>query len=293
MKNSNINLNPAPANGSQGFTLVELMITLALSLLITYAIAQVLISSNQTSVTSDGMSQSQETGRFVMSYLSDYIREAGMDTLDGSKETQAVISCDEFPGLIGTSGNLACSSESVLGDTQLTINSLGIHGDRLAIATIPAGPASDIQDCTGTGGFTADDIVLNVFWVESKDVNGPNNLMCQGHMFDGSTIRGSNPAQEIANGVESMHVLYGEGIVPIDESVSTDRNVGRYVNGNQVDNWDQVYAIKVSVLTRSIINVTNINSSKGYILLDAAPYLMTDAVSRQVFTSTFTFNNHW
>ena len=58
----------------QGFTLIELMITLVLSLLITYGIAQVLISSNQSSSSSDGVSQAQETARFVMSFLGKQIR---------------------------------------------------------------------------------------------------------------------------------------------------------------------------------------------------------------------------
>jgi type IV pilus assembly protein PilW len=72
---------------SKAFTLVELMVTLVLSLMITYAIAQVLISSNRTSVASDGMSQSQETGRFVMSYLASHIRGAGLNSTSNKSNT--------------------------------------------------------------------------------------------------------------------------------------------------------------------------------------------------------------
>ena len=104
---------------SKGFTLVELMITLVLSLMITYAIAQVLISSNRSSVTSDGMSQSQETGRFVMSYLAGHIRESGLDSLinDGNS-TGAFISCTDFPDLIPRN---ACIEENGGGENQNSI----------------------------------------------------------------------------------------------------------------------------------------------------------------------------
>ncbi|MFT4907399.1 MAG: type IV pilus assembly protein PilW [Oleispira sp.] len=290
----------------KGFTLIELMITLVLSLMITYAIAQVLISSNRSSVTTDGMSQSQETGRFVMSYLANQVRQAGLDSLtDDNRTTSALINCSDpaFAGLVsvarpGVAANeVACTNDSALGDTQATINDAGTHGDRLAIAWIPPLPAGGetlIQDCTGTGGYVEDDIILNVFWVE-PDGNGMNSLMCQGHTFNGTAITRSNPVQAIANGVESMNILYGEGIDPLPSS--GERNVGKYVSAaasaaGGVTNWDRVYAIKVSILTRSITDVTNSTDLRRYVLLDAAPYLMTDAISRQVFTSTFVISNY-
>lgn len=298
-------------SSAQGFTLIELMITLVLSLMITYAIAQVLISSNRSSVTTDGISQSQETGRFVMSFLANQVRQAGLDSItNDSRITQTFINCSDpaFAGLVSVAGNgavagtIACTNDSALGDTQATIYNAGTHGDRLAVAWIPpvqlnaAGIQDDtlIRDCTGVGGYAEDDIILNVFWV-APDGNGMNSLMCQGHRFDGVAITRSNPVQAIANGVESMHLLYGEGVNPLP--VSGERNVGKYVSAaapaaGGVTDWDRIYAIKVSILTRSITDVTNSNTLRRYVLLDAAPYLMTDAISRQVFNTTFVISNY-
>lgn len=285
----------------KGFTLVELMITLVLSLMITYAIAQVLISSNRSSVTSDGMSQSQETGRFVMSFLADQIRRAGLDSITNDNVTApAFVSCAD-PNMValldfgGTAGNHMCSFESNLGGDP-AVN----PGDRLAIAwvpTVPAGGAADIRDCTGTGGYAVDDIILNVFWIERDDASGMNSLFCQGHKFDGAAIiLPSNPPQAIANGVDSMHILYGEAtqVLPLNK----ERNVTQYVHGGLpadggVTNWDQVYAVKVSILTRSLTEVTNAVEQRRYVLLDAPTYNLTDAVNRQVFNSTFVVNNYY
>lgn len=293
---------------NKGFTLVELMITLVLSLMITYAIAQVLMTSNRTSVTSDGMSQSQETGRFVMSYLGNYIREAGLDsTTDTSRSTGAFISCTDFPDLIDDN---ACIEENGGGENQTTITTPGIHGDRLAIARVA--PPGKLIDCTGSTGYrkkgaspsdpitpyAVDDFIINTFWVEFNKDKKLSNLMCQGFLLNGSDVDGSSAAQAIANGVEAMQVLYGEAI---DSLPSTKfRNVSRYVpaatnplapTASNVQNWDQVYAAKISILTRSITDVGNSNSLRRYVLADATPYNMRDAISRQVFTTTFVINN--
>jgi len=290
---------------NQGFTLIELMITLVLSLMITYAIAQVLISSNRTSVTSDGMSQSQETGRFVMSYLANNIRQAGQNsTTIGGPTTDTFVSCTDFPGLMdfGTPGNHQCTFETAIGGTQLNIGNLANTGDRLAIAHIPVVPLNAavppvadpdlIRDCTGAGGYAAEEIILNVFWV-APDGNGMNSLFCQGHTFNGNDIvLPSNPAQAIANGVEAIHMLYGFADNPL--GATGDRNVTRYINAGAVPagQWDQVYSVKVSILTRSITGVTNQMALRSYVLLDAAPYLMTDEASRQVFNTSFVINNY-
>jgi type IV pilus assembly protein PilW len=294
----------------QGFTLIELMITLVLSLIITYAIAQVLMSSNRSSVTTDGMSQSQETGRFIMSYMANQIRQSGLDSITNDNiTTPTFISCSDpaFSALVSVAspgvaaGEIACTNDSAAGETQADIYNPGTHGDRLAIAWIPPvplvggiGDPSLIQDCSGAGGYAEDEIVLNVFWV-APDGNGMNSLMCQGHAFNGTAIIRSNQVQAIANGVEAMHLLYGEAINPLD--IRNERDVGKYVSADAsanggVTNWDRVYAIKVAILTRSITAVTNSSALRRYVLLDATPYSMTDAISRQVFTSTFVINNY-
>lgn len=273
----------------KAFTLVELMITLVISLLLTYGIAQVLISSNQSSSTSDGVAQAQETGRFAMSYLANQVRQAGLDSLNTDTiTTQAVIGCD-----IGALNAInACPFESNAGDTELTIDAPApaISGDRFAVAWVP--PAGETEDCTGNTipGFAADDIIVNVFWVSFDATANSNSLFCQGHRFDGLNVLASGVPQAIANGVETMHVLYGEASNALP--TNGERNANRYVNADQVANWNRVYAIKVAVMTRSLSDVTNNIVSRRYTLLDSGLYNFTDAVNRQVFSTTFSISNY-
>lgn len=306
-------------HSSKGFTLVELMITLVLSLMITYAIAQVLVSSNRSSVTSDGMSQSQETGRFVMSYLANQIRPAGLDsTTDRTITTAAFMDCTSFPALGGDPDNdedNICITEGngngAGGETELSIVTEDMtHGDRLSIAWVPS--PGNLVDCSGNSGYiptgspegtaatpyTADSVILNTFWVQFDETSEMNSLMCQGYLFDGADVVGSSNAQAIANGVEAMQILYGEATDALPDS--GDRNINRYVpapvdpenpTAFQVQDWSRVYAVQISIMTRSLTEVTNSDALRQYVLADAEPYKMTDTVNRQVFTTTFAISN--
>ncbi|PHR97865.1 MAG: hypothetical protein COA78_26920 [Blastopirellula sp.] len=284
----------------QGFTLIELMITLVLSLLITYGIAQVLISSNQSSSTSDGVSQAQETARFVMSFLGKKIRASGADSFAvGGAVVRPVIGCD----IAALNAINACPAESNTGATEATITVAAgvLSGDRFAIAWIPptARPATastpaiiaTTTDCTGVTipGFVADTIIVNVFWVSFDLAANSNSLFCQGHLFDGNNVIATGRAQAIANGVEAIQVLYGEAMNPLPSN--TERNVSRYVNADEVVDWERVFAIKIAIMTRSISDITNNINRQQYVMLDAGLYDFNDSVNRQIFTSTFAIAN--
>lgn len=273
---------------SSGFTLIEVTITVLLSLLLTFGIFKLLITSNQSASSSDGLSQAQETGRFVMSFLASHIRRAGLDYVDnkGSDkvETLPFINCKTA----SLTNNKACSSQTSEGYSGSgTFNG----GDRLAIAIVPSNP-STYRDCTGVGGYAEKDIVLNVFWVVPPTPTDPNSigsLWCQGHTFNGTDITASNKAQSIANGIDAMHVLYGEAESTLGDN--SLKNVTSYVNASNVSNWDRVYAVRLALLSRAITGSGNTRAME-YQLLDSAKYAINDNVTRQVFSSTYVIRNY-
>jgi hypothetical protein len=90
-----------------------------------------------------------------------------------------------------------------------------------------------------------------------------------------------------------MHILYGESVPPVPPVPDTgERNVHRYVTATAVADWNRVYAVRIAILTRSLIATTNNVITRNHVLLDSQPYVMNDAVSRQVFTTTFVINNY-
>jgi type IV pilus assembly protein PilW len=295
------------SSNHRGFTLIELMITLLLSLTITFGISQVLISSNKSALTADGMSQSQETGRFAISFLAKSIRQAGTPTVNDNNKpdiedsviiaTPAFISCTQYASL----NSDECIFEGAGGKTQdnITIMTAPPHGDRLAVSFVTN--ADTLRDCTGSTGYIigaaanstpykVNERIINTFWVEFDVLSGMNSLYCQGHFFDGTEVKGSSAKQAIASGVEAIHFLYGEANTAL--AGAKNRNVSKFVAADDVTNWDRVYSVRVSMMTRSITDATDNNTLRSYVLLDAEPYAMTDAVNRQVFTTTYTVNNY-
>jgi len=249
-------------NTQSGFTLIELMITLVLSLLVSYGIAQILINSNRSSVTSDGLSQAQETGRFVMDFLAEHIRSAGLDAVDGS------VSTAPFGAIL---------------------DNLRPGGDELRIRTVPPAPLAgqSINTCTGVNtAFNGSQIIEHRFWIDAN-----NNLMCQSFTDTGMALEAA--PQALAGGIEALHVLLGY-------SDNSGASVTRYINISDVPDgagtpgvkdWNNIKAIKIAILSRSIADFTTEQRASRYVLLDSPLYQFNDSASRQVFTSTHFLKN--
>lgn len=92
---------------------------------------------------------------------------------------------------------------------------------------------------------------------------------------------GDNPA-EIAEGVENMQIQYG-----ID--ANADGVVESYSAGNAVADWNQVAAVRISLLVAG--NDDNVASSKQKYTYDGALVTATDQRLRQVFTTTVSVRN--
>ena len=57
----------------------------------------------------------------------------------------------------------------------------------------------------------------------------------------------TSTAEELVEGVEDMQIVYGE-------DTNADRNIDRYVSATAVGNWDNVLAVRVNLLMRSVEN---------------------------------------
>lgn len=69
----------SPSRPEQGFTIVELMVALALGLVITTALVYVFIANNLSYRVQTGLARAQESGRFAVDFLARDIRMAGFN----------------------------------------------------------------------------------------------------------------------------------------------------------------------------------------------------------------------
>lgn len=94
-------------------------------------------------------------------------------------------------------------------------------------------------------------------------------------------------AEELIEGVENMQILFGE-----DTSAPTDRNIDRYVAANAVTNWDNVFAVRISLLMRSVENsVVNQPQAIAFNGATVNSGVGADRRLRKVFTTTIAVRN--
>ena len=98
-------------------------------------------------------------------------------------------------------------------------------------------------------------------------------------------IVGSNPPQELIQGVEAMQVKYG---------VDTDQDLlaNQYVTADAVTDWNNVVSISIAILVRSIDETGVEKDKRTYKLLDSpAIPAFNDRRQRSVFTTTISLRN--
>ncbi|GAC14422.1 PilW family protein [Aliiglaciecola lipolytica] len=271
----------------RGFSLVEIMITLALGLLITGAIIQVLVSNSLTERLNRSLSSTQESGRFIISRLRNEFLMAGLyDVLDPdlNRDLDVVLEnafVRNHPVILPGDFNAFNDVGSVQGASGTN--------DKVAIALQAR------TDCRGYKlGYAEQEefFVVNEYFVDGK------TLKCRG--FDGRVLRGqkaavghdSHAAVTLLDEVESFQVQYG-----YTNNLLTGDNSARpvsYVTADQLpavlDDDGQVVAIRIAVLIKGDAEVSLI-SVPSFKLLNETAISPSEKRLFKLFETTITLRN--
>jgi type IV pilus assembly protein PilW len=337
-----------------GFTLVELMVALAISLLLLAGVVAIFSSSRVSYESTDQLSRIQETGRFALDLMSRHVRASGFSgcsrqpnyvssvvsdaasvqwnflggpvqgfDADGSSWTPAL--GDAVPGAAANApGSLTPGSDVLV-----------VRGPRLgvrpAVLTIPMAGATDVLTVDSTTNFEDNEVVMayscegqSVFvavkagntLTHDTDAPAPGNasdstnfpfranaevvpvetvVYYVGKSSGGVDVpddttslwrrRAEQGAEELVQGVEQMQVEYG-----IDTTM--DRIVDNYVDASAVTNWDQVVALRIALLIRSVQEYGTDRDTRSYTLFDNDPVpAANDRRQREIFTTTVSIRN--
>ena len=197
-----------------GFTMIELLVALVISLLIALAAISALVVSRQGFTTVDAASQLRDNGRFV----SDLIQRLGVQT--GFKDalyaasppppSATGIAANPAPNISGFNNAKISASDPLNAFTARTSGALGYGSDILMLGfqvaeTFPGSGISDksMIDCfgfsTATPAITRDSQVVSILHV---DVSlGEPALMCTSSDTGVAPFRTSQP---IIQGVENF-----------------------------------------------------------------------------------------
>lgn len=277
-------------NKQNGMTLVELIVAAALGLIIVAFITNIMLSSSRTALQSEGLSQAQENGRFILSWLQGNVRSAGLPYPNSETQERIAPFADKCSGsVMPPADNADCSFNS---DSSDVSDRLAVR--RTFINDAALGNDASKRDCSGAditvAGITDGDIITDLYWVQTdaSDSSGyGNELVCVTYY---NSVKVSD-AQVIANGIDGMQVLYG---VRASDDNQHRSNVNRFVSltdlGNNID-WSTIGAVRIAILTRSFTEQAHEKRKRSYILLDAAPVDFDDSVARHIQSTTIFLPN--
>lgn len=217
---------PAPARAQRGFTIVELMVTVAIAMFLLGGLVTVVQNVRNTYTQQQALVQLQDQQRFAITLLTDVIQSGGyFDNPTGDTVTTALpldlvngfATGQAFNGVQGGAGPAAAA------DTLDTVS-----------VRFRTAPGDQIINCSGSSNTTAaEQVYINTFSV----VGGV--LQCQ--------LNGGAPIQ-LVSGVASLTVYYGvKRLTP-----ASDYNVDTYGQANALqvgapNDWMNVSAVRVIV----------------------------------------------
>lgn len=245
----------------KGFTLIELMVGITISMILVIAITASYMGARQSNRITSSAQQLQEQGRSVLNYLGRYIEMAGYTPfVDGSavgtlNPWDATIPASG-PGLINgfgdairgcdggfqaaLSNNFACRSDATRPDS-LTI----AYRTNDPIVSEVSGEKLDclrqkieITPSTNTMRVQNRFFLIQRVYTENGVPVTASELSCEGNGNLGVS-------QPVFSGVQDLQILYGV-------AAAGSQVPQQYFPASLVTDWNQVIALKVCVLMRTI-----------------------------------------
>ncbi len=281
---------------SPGFTLVELLIGIFLSLFIGGMALTFMVSSSQSFRAQTNDAVSNENARFVLEQLSQYIRMAGWIQSPNSEAVSNVIVnqrlCPVDESAISDGDASRCSADNIAGGSDRLAVEFVIHNN-VGTATTTLCNGNTVSSPAGSSLLLA-----HVFWTADLDVPADNtrSLYCQPLNLSANTPIG--PAVPLVDGIDRLEVQYGvdsNGDQVIDQYQSYTNLVAADAGG--LSNTRNVRAIRFAVLVNAgLADVGDSNIEQGgnkqYQLLDGPQVVFqNDRVFRQVYSSTVLIHN--
>lgn len=241
---------------ARGFTIVEIMIALAIGMFITIAIAALFTQSRATYATTDDLARVQENLRYTYQLFTRMVHTAGYRSAP-STDAEMVWSATKI--VSGTEGDPTKNeADAITLAFQGSSNGTGEPAD------------GSILNCLGVP-VAALELSLNTFSVGPGN-NGSPALLCNG--------------TQIVADVENMQILYGD-------DPDGDKNVDSYVPASHPGlNWNNVRSVRIAILFKSPnVGAAPLASSKQYTLNDLQVGPFNDTFLRRVLTVTLNLRN--
>jgi len=309
----------------RGFSLVELMVALVITLILLAGIGQIFLSSKKSYTLQDSLARMQENGRYAMDTLSQDLRRAGYWGGNADiTEIGGTLPLLNEDGICLGSGNNDWAR-------KLDKKIFGLNDNRTNYGCLPSTtlPSQDVLMVRfaapwRVGGITTPTFLNDHFYLRSSLFEGKlfkgsdeasnpitaaavrtSELVARVYFINPATNAGTNKCgggtvpslyrlglangvptvEEVAYGVEGLQVQYG-----ID--TTNDDSVDSYVNaaGPTDPMWDQVISVRIWLLVRAECPDTGYINDTAY-SMGGTNTTFNDNYRRKLYTSTVRLRN--
>ena len=278
--------------GARGFTLIELMVALALTLLVVVVAAAALLVARRGHATVDAASQLQDNARFAADAVQKLAGQVGyldagnaVETDGGSFTMAGAAPTEPFVqgyddainpagalGSAGTNGNRSGTCTASSGTACLNGSDILILRSQASPRT-PGATDTDgtMLDCMGNSidqvPTARNDASVSVLHI-GVGSDGEPSLMCSVGSTAAGVTKMKNDTQPIVQGVENFQVLYGvDGVLPNTRPIGAGDSVAeRYLHASQMVvpgdvegtrlNWQRVRSLRIGLVLRSLPDST-------------------------------------
>ena len=313
-----LHLNRRPRNNRAklayaGFSLIELMISIAIGLVIMGAALSAYQGAATASRVAEAQSRMNEDAYAALELLSQQIRMAGTNPKQANyalsnpsnpiTNTFSLRGCGTAFSNLKTAGGVTAAANisslicpSVASDAaQPHALALGYEADKFNTVPLANGTPTD---CLGNGlkappanvtFYEAD----NRFYIDTPSGSSNPSLYCFGNGKNGTP-------QPLVENIEDLKFTYG-----VAQATGNDGVVAGYLSASQIETdpsmasltsslerWKRVVAVRICVLTRSEANITNSNTSSQYV--DCEGNLKTNTTDlrlRRAYFATVSLRN--
>ncbi len=308
----------------RGFSLIELMVALSISLVLMLGVTNIMISTKRSYNVQNDMGLLLENGRFAIEIINNDLRMAGFFGCSGQTPAGVI-------SLAGADNNGANGSDVILASfvdanqnafsvehappTPLNASPLQQGQTTLTVTTrgeLYVGDTVIASDCGSSTSYTVNavtdtTVTLNTGLDKTYDNNTQSygaqlrRLVTHRYFIASSTngfslFRDNNPigdpldttnAEELVEGVENMQIRYGE-------DTNGDGVIDQYLNSDNVTTMQNVLAIRVTLLLNTITERSDREADTDTYILDpesSAYDPPDDHLRRTTFTTTVKLRN--
>ena len=288
---------PQTRSRQKGFTLVELLVGLILTVFISAIAITYMWSSSQVFRVQTNDSLSHENARYALELLSQHIRLAGqnrpnsIDTILDVVYNGSLCAADDASNADGNTA--VCTVDTLIN------NATTLASDRLAVDYLATANVDGCNGVTFNASVASPQELINVFWVADLDNDDINSLYCQTINVTSSTVNGGT-AQPLIDGIDAMQIQYGIAD-PASDLVQRYQSYTNLIADGGPTAARNVKAIRLALLVNSGIGSdqgTNIGDvaletaeNRSYQLLDETIDINDDRVFRQVYSTTIAIPN--